>query len=57
MNNATIALQPSLIIDTGTDNVKFTQPILNTYSISQLLRNEENFLNKDKKFKQESIKF
>lgn len=34
---------PTIFIDIGSDNVKFTQPILNTYSIAQILRNEENF--------------
>jgi len=36
-----------MIIDIGTENVKFTQPILNTFSISQLLRNEENLIEKN----------
>lgn len=43
------SLQPSLIIDIGTENVKFTQPILNTFSISQLLRNGDNFIDKNNK--------
>lgn len=39
--NLASAYLPSLIIDIGSDNVKFTQPILNTYSISKLLNNED----------------
>lgn len=40
-SNLASAYLPLLIIDIGSDNVKFTQPILNTYSISKLLNNED----------------
>jgi len=33
---------PLLFIDVGSDNVKFTQPVLNSYSISNLLREGNN---------------
>jgi len=41
MHSNTIGLSnymPLLFIDIGSDNVKFTQPILNAYSISNLIR-------------------
>lgn len=38
---------PLLFIDVGTDNVKFTQPVLNSFSISNLLR--EGGTSSDKK--------
>ena len=31
---------PLLFIDVGTDNVKFTQPVLNSYLLSNILREE-----------------
>ncbi len=46
-SSKSILYQPTLIIDIGADNVKFTQPILNSYYISQMLRNEENFTGKN----------
>ena len=46
-SSKTNSFHPSMIIDIGTENVKFTQPILNTFSISQLLRNEENLIEKN----------
>jgi hypothetical protein len=48
---------PSIIIDVGSDNVKFTQPILNTYSISQLLREEDDFIGEESKKIEGIVKF
>jgi hypothetical protein len=42
---------PLLFIDIGSDNVKFTQPILNAFSISNLLRDGQNKSNKNQQGK------
>lgn len=42
---------PLIFIDVGSDNVKFTQPVINSFSISNLLREVE-----DKKWKKNKNK-
>jgi actin-related protein len=42
--------QAPLVIDIGSDRVKFTQPVLNTYAISNKIRIRKRALEKQKKF-------